>query len=206
MFPFAEQHVSSALTGMLNGATPLFATMVASLLHRQAPSRGVAAGLVLGIGGTILIGLPAIDQGHSTVLGIVMIFAALVSYGFALSMARPLQQKYGSAPVIWRAQGVGLVLTAPFGMRDLPAIHWSAGPLLSLLALGAFGTAIAYVLMGAAVGRFGAARASASLFMIPAVALALGVVVRHEQVAPLSVAGSFVCVTGAWLMQRARTH
>src|SRR5579862_4947169 len=24
MFPFAEQHVSSALTGMLNGATPLF--------------------------------------------------------------------------------------------------------------------------------------------------------------------------------------
>src|SRR6185436_2300095 len=25
MFPYAEQHVSSALTGMLNGATPLFA-------------------------------------------------------------------------------------------------------------------------------------------------------------------------------------
>src|SRR5262245_30440149 len=25
MFPFAEQHVSSALAGMLNGATPLFA-------------------------------------------------------------------------------------------------------------------------------------------------------------------------------------
>ena len=30
MFPFAEQHVSSALTGMLNGATPLFAAAVAS--------------------------------------------------------------------------------------------------------------------------------------------------------------------------------
>ena len=31
MFPHAEQHVSSAMTGMLNGATPLFATVVAAL-------------------------------------------------------------------------------------------------------------------------------------------------------------------------------
>src|SRR5215212_5942605 len=48
MFPFAEQHVSSALTGMLNGATPLFAAVVASLLARQAPSRRVALGLGVG--------------------------------------------------------------------------------------------------------------------------------------------------------------
>src|SRR6267143_5795272 len=30
MFPFAEQRVSSALTGMLNGANPLFTALVAS--------------------------------------------------------------------------------------------------------------------------------------------------------------------------------
>jgi hypothetical protein len=33
------------------------------------------------------------------------------------------------------------------------------------------------------------------------VALVLGVVVRGEQVALLSVAGAVVCVAGAWLMQ-----
>src|ERR1700686_2926676 len=38
MFPFAEQRVSSALTGMLNGANPLFTAVVASLLARRAPS------------------------------------------------------------------------------------------------------------------------------------------------------------------------
>ena len=32
MFPFAEQRVSSALTGMLNGAVPLFAAIVAAAL------------------------------------------------------------------------------------------------------------------------------------------------------------------------------
>ena len=40
MFPFAEQHVSSALTGMLNGATPLFVAAVASLIAHQLPQPG----------------------------------------------------------------------------------------------------------------------------------------------------------------------
>ena len=78
----------------------------------------------------------------------------MVSYGFALSIARALQQQYGAVPVIWRAQAVGLILTAPFGIPDVMAAHWTLIPLLSLLALGAFGTAIANVLMAMAAGRF----------------------------------------------------
>jgi drug/metabolite transporter (DMT)-like permease len=35
LFPFAEQHVSSSVTGMLNGATPLFVVTVASLMHKS---------------------------------------------------------------------------------------------------------------------------------------------------------------------------
>jgi drug/metabolite transporter (DMT)-like permease len=206
MFPFAEQRVSSALTGMLNGANPLFATLVASFIARRVPSRGVAAGLAVGLAGAVLMSVPAMNEGHSSTEGVGMILAALVSYGFALSVARSLQQKYGAVPVIWRAQAVGLVLTAPLGMPALIAAHWSIVPLLSLLALGAFGTAIANVLMASAAGRFGAARASGTTFLIPVVALVLGVVVRHEHVALLAVAGGLVCLTGAWLMKRASSH
>lgn len=43
MFPFAELHASSALTGMLNGANPLFTATVAAGIARRAPSRGVLA-------------------------------------------------------------------------------------------------------------------------------------------------------------------
>lgn len=203
MFPFAEQRVSSALTGMLNGANPLFATLVASYLLRRAPSRGVAQGLAVGLTGALLMALPAIDEGHSSAVGVGMILAALISYGFALSIARSLQQKYGAVPVIWRAQGVALILTAPLGIPDLLSAHWTIRPLLSLLALGAFGTAIANVLMASAAGHFGAARASGTTFLIPVVALVLGVAVLHEQVSLLSVAGGLVCLMGAWLMKRA---
>ena len=206
MFPFAEQRVSSALTGMLNGANPLFATLVACYLVRRAPSRGVALGLTVGMAGTALIALPAMNEGRSSGIGISMILAALVSYGVALSIARSLQQRYGAVPVIWRAQGVGLILTAPLGIPDLFTAHWSPVPLLSMLALGIFGTALANVAMASAAGRFGAARASGTTFLIPGVALLLGVLVRHEQVALVSVAGCLVCLTGAWVMKRAASH
>ena len=206
LFPFAEQRVSSALTGMLNGANPLFATLVASYIARRAPSAGVAAGLGVGMMGAALIAVPAMNEGHSSAVGVAMILAALVSYGFALSIARSLQQQYGAVPVIWRAQGVALILTAPLGIPDLIAAHWSILPVLSLLALGALGTALANVLMASAAGRFGAARASGTTFLIPVVALVLGVVLLHEKVALLSVAGCLVCLMGAWLMKRAASH
>jgi hypothetical protein len=44
----------------------------------------------------------------------------------------------------------------------------------------------------------------AATFLIPAVALVLGIVVRGERVALLSVIGGAVCVAGAWLMRRAQ--
>jgi drug/metabolite transporter (DMT)-like permease len=178
MFPLAEQRVSSAMTGMLNGANPLFATIVASFLARSMPSRGVVAGLATGLLGTVLIALPAVHEGESSTFGIILILLALVSYGIALSIARSLQLKYGGIPVIWRAQAVGLILTAPLGLPDAIRANWTLGPLLSMLALGAFGTAIANVLMAASAGRFGAARASSTTFLIPVVALVLGVVIR----------------------------
>jgi len=77
-------------------------------------------------------------------------------------------------------------------------------PLLCLLTLGALGTGVAYGLITVAAGRLGATRASANNFIIPPMALLLGVMVRGEHVPLLAIAGAAVCVTGAWVMQRAR--
>lgn len=205
MFPHAEERVSSAVTGMLNGAGPLLVAIVTSTLTRKLPSRNVAAGLTVGVAGAVLIALPAIHEGRSSTAGVLLILAALVSYAFALSIAQPLQHKYGALPVIWRAQAVAMVLTAPLGVPELLDAHWTRGPLLSILILGAFGTGIAFVLMATAAGRVGPTRASATVFLIPGVALLLGVLVRNESVALLSVIGCVVCVAGALLMRRAQS-
>jgi len=207
MFPFAEQHVSSALTGMLNGATPLFAAAVAAGLARRMPPPAVLVGIAVGFTGAILIALPGMAAAENVAgqtRGVLLILVALVSYGFAINLARPLQQRNGALPVIWRALGIALIATAPLGVPAVLEAHWSARPVAALLTLGAFGTAIAYVMAATAAGRMGATTASATTFLMPVVALALGIGVRHEQIAPLSVVGAAVCLAGAWMIRQAR--
>jgi drug/metabolite transporter (DMT)-like permease len=202
MFPHAEQHVSSALTGMLNGAIPLIATGVAAGIARRAPSRAVLFGLAVGSGGAVLMALPGLHAGGSSAHGVVLIAAALVSYGIAINLARPLQQRNGALPVVWRSVAVAMVLTAPLGVPAVLSARWSALPLLAIFALGFLGTAVANAIMAVAAGRLGPTRASTTAFFMPVVALALGVVVRGERVPAIAIAGVALCLTGAWLVRQ----
>jgi drug/metabolite transporter (DMT)-like permease len=202
LFPFAEQRISSAIAGMLNGAVPLSTAIIATLIARKLPPRGVLIGLGIGLVGVVLMAIPDLGAASSAA-GVAMVTIACISYGFAPNIARPLQQKYGALPVIWRAQMVAMALTFPFGIGDVMQAHWSLTPVLSLLALGALGTGIAHVVMTTASGKLGATRSSAAAFLIPPIALLLGVLVRHEHVAGIALVGGALCILGAWVMRRA---
>ncbi len=203
LFPFAEQHVSSSVTGMLNGATPIFVTTVAAFMAHRLPRRQAIVGLAIGFLGVVLIALPS-GGGDNSWFGIMLIFIALVFYGFALNVAVPLQQKYGSIPLMWRVQGVAFLLVAPFGVASLGDVHFTWSAFWAMVALGTLGTALAYVTMAANAGRLGSSRASASVYLIPVVSLLLGSLVRHESVAVLSVVGCAVALLGAYLATSTR--
>jgi drug/metabolite transporter (DMT)-like permease len=201
MFPHAEQWISSALTGMLNGTVPLFATAVAAVLHRRWPPAMVAVGIAAGLSGGVLMAWPGLGVGGNSALGIVLVIAACVSYGFAVNLARPLQQRNGALPVVWRAQLVALILTAPLGLPRALHGQWTPRAVLSLLALGALGTCVANVLATIAAGRLGATSASVTAYFIPVVALLLGVLVRNEHVALLSLIGGAISLVAAWVVR-----
>ena len=50
-----------------------------------------------------------------------MLLAAVMCYGVAINMAAPLQQRYGSSPVMARMLALAAVWTAPFGLASIPA-------------------------------------------------------------------------------------
>ena len=205
LFPFAEERVSSSVTGMLNGATPIFVTAVAAFLARRLPRWQQLAGLAVGFAGVVLIALPAGSSSGNEWSGILMILVALVFYGFALNLAVPLQQRYGSLPLMWRVQAVALVLTLPLGLTQVGKVHFTWSALFAMLALGSLGTALAYVAMANNAGRLGSSRASASIYLIPVVSLLLGALVRHESVEVLSVVGCAVALAGAFIATRPST-
>lgn len=204
LFPYAEQRISSALAGMLNGAVPLFATTVAALIAGRVPDRPIVIGLAVGMSGVVLVALPNLSAGGASMDGVLLVLLAVTLYGIAINVARPLQMEYGALPVLVRALGLAAMLTAPLGVPEVVHGNWSLSPFLSLVALGMLGTGIAYVLGTVAAGRLGAARASSSIFITSPVALLLGIALRHEQVSLLSILGAITCVAGAVLIRRPR--
>jgi drug/metabolite transporter (DMT)-like permease len=161
-------------------------------------------GLGVGFVGVVAIALPTLGEGSSSAAGIGLIFIALACYGFALDLAAPLQQQYGSLPVLWNAQFVALVLVIPFAIPSVDDVQFAWKPFLMIGALGVFGTALAYVVMAANAGRFGSTRASVTTYLIPVVSLILGAVILDESVAVLSIIGCAITLWGAWLAGRQR--
>lgn len=198
LFPFAEQSVSSSVTGMLNGATPIFVTTVAAVMVRRMPRTRQLVGLAVGFTGVVLIALPS-GGGENSWGGIGLIFIALVFYGFALNVAVPLQQKYGALATMWRVQAVAFVLTAPLTVGSYDEVEFAWKPFAAMVGLGVLGTALAYVMMADNAGRLGSSRASASVYLIPVVSLLLGALVRGESVEVLSVLGCAVALAGAYV-------
>jgi drug/metabolite transporter (DMT)-like permease len=203
LFPVAEQWLSSAVAGMLNGAVPLVAAAIASLFLRRLPGRNQIAGLLVGFLGVVAISLPSVQAGSRTALGVALVLLAVLSYGFAGNFVVPMQQRYGSLPVVWRAQLAGLVFTAPYALIGVPDSSFAWRPVGAVMVLGALGTGLAFVAAGTLFGRVGATRGSVIGYLIPVVALVLGVLVRDENVAALAVGGLALVLGGAWLTSRA---
>jgi drug/metabolite transporter (DMT)-like permease len=202
LFPLAQQHVDSALAGMLNALVPIFAALIAAVLLRRMPGPYQAAGLVIGVTGAVLISQPAIDQGGSTAWGVLLIGVATFNYGLSINLAVPLQQVYGGPAVMARALGIASLVTLPFAVGGFADASLRLTPVLAMATLGIVGTGVAFAAMALLVGRVGPTRGGVAIFFIPIVSIVLGVAVRAETVVAVQLAGTGLVLLGAALASR----
>lgn len=209
LFPVAQQWIDSSVAGMINGAMPLTVAAWSAMLLGRLPGRAQAVGLLVGFAGIVAIAVPELPLGRLatsgtslTALGTGLVFLATVLYGLAANLAVPLQQRYGALAVLLRAQGVALVVIAPFGLAALPGSRFALGPALAMVPLGVLGTGLAFVLMATLIGRVGGPRGSIAIYFVPVVAMLLGVIALGETIHPLAIAGTGLVLIGAWRTSR----
>ena len=205
IFPVAQQWVDSSVAGMLNGAVPIMAAAWATLLLRHLPGWRQLVGIGVGFVGVVAISAPELADSSATAFGSMLVILAVVFYGLSTNLVVPLQQKYGSLPVLFNAQLAALVIVIPFGLLQIPGSTWAWPSALAMIPLGALGTGLAFVLMATLVGRVGGPRGSISIYFVPVVAIILGVVVRGDTVEPAAIAGTALVLVGAWIASRRDT-
>jgi drug/metabolite transporter (DMT)-like permease len=180
LLSYAEQTLSSSLTGLLVAGVPFVAALAARLAgeeERLTPVR--LLGMGLGVAGiAVLLGLDVEGVGLVPVLAV-----GLVVLGYATApmvVSRALPEVPGVA-----ASSVALVVTAvvyaPFAVPQLAeAVRAPAPALLSVAALGVLCTAVALALFFALIREVGPQRALVITFLNPAVAVLLGVLLLDE--------------------------
>ncbi|MBB3083008.1 DMT family transporter [Geodermatophilus sabuli] len=180
LLSYAEQTLSSSLTGLLVAGVPFVAALAARLAgeeERLTPVR--LAGMGLGVVGiAVLLGLDVEGLALPPLLAV-----ALVVVGYATApmiVSRKLPDVPGVA-----ASAIALTVTAvvyaPFAAPQLDEAVWApADALLSVLALGVLCTAVALALFFALIREVGPQRALVITFLNPAVAVLLGVLLLDE--------------------------
>ncbi|MCY4367850.1 MAG: DMT family transporter [bacterium] len=203
--PISQQHIDSALAGMINSLIPIFAASIAMVFLREVPAIRQIGGLLLGLVGAASLALPAASQSSAAAWGVLLAVVAAVLYGLGLTLTIPLQQRYGGPAVMLRVLGVSAVATAPFGIAGLWNSSWETTPVAAVTVLGFLNTGIGFLLMVGFAGRVGPTRAGVAIYFLPIVAIALGIVFRSEVVLPIQWAGTGLVLLGAFLVSR-REH
>lgn len=200
-FPIAQDlGVATSVVGMLNGAMPLLTTFFASLLLQRAPGPRQVFGVVIGFAGLIAISAPELAGVDATAIGVAIILATMAVGSLLVSVLVPMQQRYGALPVLRRTLAIALVVTLPFAAVGLPRSSFEPLSIAAMLPLGILSTGLAFVLWTTLVGRTGASRGSVVSYLVPVVAIILGVAVLAETVTPVALLGAALVLVGAWLV------
>lgn len=200
LYPLAEQSVSSAITGMMNGGLPVVVAVVTAIWVRVIPSPRRILAVLVGFSGIALIAVPSIQDGSTAdAKGILLLLLALLSYAVAINLARPLQAIYSPAALMLNVELVACVFSLPYGLWGFSQSTFAWPALGALALLGVLGTGFAFVLFALLTKRTGAVRSMIPTYFTPIVGTILGKLFNNEPIMLLSIVGMFIVIVGAWL-------
>jgi drug/metabolite transporter (DMT)-like permease len=205
MLAWGEQRITSALTAVLNASTPLFTAIAGFLYLRTRLERRGVIGLLVGIAGVaVAAGVGGADLADSSIAGSAAAVAAGACYGFALTYASKHQMQVSALVAATGQLTAGAVLLVPvaIGTSIASGIELDARRVASIVLLGAVGTGLAYLIYYRSVAELGPTTTSLVTYMIPVIAVAVGVVVLDEAFHLRVVVGGVMIVLGIALVQR----
>jgi drug/metabolite transporter (DMT)-like permease len=89
-------------------------------------------GIGVGFIGVIFVSLPSIGEGSSETFGVLLVVLATVCYGFAVTLAGPMQQRYGSVNLTAKVLALATIWTTPYGLWQIGDASWGLGPVLAV--------------------------------------------------------------------------
>ena len=206
LFAVAEQTVNSSTAGIINATTPLWTVLLAlAIRHQKTVTSWQVAGLFVGFIGAVLIFTPWSTTAGLTSAGALECLAASVSYAVSYVYMDKFLARRGIGPVVLSACQLGaaaVMLAIALAVTGVRTPHVTVVSVAAIAVLGVVGTGFAYVLNYQVITSEGATVASTVTYLLPVVAIFLGVVVLSETITVSALVGIALVLAGVALTRR----
>jgi drug/metabolite transporter (DMT)-like permease len=201
---FAEQRLSSSLTGLLIAGVPL----VGALLARFGPNRERLGGrrltgLLVGLAGVgALVGFEA---GAGDARAIMAVALTVLGYAVGPAILSRTLSDLPSLGVVAASLAIATVVYLPPGIIEAPGAWPSAKVTLAVLGLAVLCTAIAFLVFFQLIAEVGPVRSTVITYVNPAVAVLLGVLILDEAFTSATAVGFVLILLGSVLATSRKT-
>jgi drug/metabolite transporter (DMT)-like permease len=178
-FTFAQTHIESGITGVLNSLTPVFTFVLGVLLFGMKFEKNKLIGLIVALtGAIILVAFDKAPGGESNLLYALPLFAATMSYATSANLVKKYLQN--AHPLAMGAVGFSFIgipsiiylFTTDFLTHS--ADEYFSISLFSIIALSFFGTVVASIGYYTLIQRTDPIFGSLVTYLIPIIAIAIG--------------------------------
>lgn len=208
LFAYGEERVSSIVAGIWNATTALWVLPFAVLVFRTEKFTARATfGLSIGFVGVLIV-LGFWEAEGSSLIGQLMCGAAALCYGVAIPYIKRFVTGRSEASgvalatvqVIIAAVSSTIAALVLSGPPPMPTT-WGWDVIASILALGVFGSGIAFALNMRVIKIAGASTAAYVTYLVPLVAVVLGILVLDESLTWNLPMGALIVLAGVAISQ-----
>jgi drug/metabolite transporter (DMT)-like permease len=203
----AEHTLDAGTTAMIVGIGPILIALGAGLFLGEGIPRWLAIGAGVAFLGVILIGIGTSlgSEGDRPIepIGVVWAVVAAVVYAVGVLAQKPMAGRLPASQITLIGCVIGLIACLPFtgqlisSLATAPTESW-----IGIVYLGIVPTALAFTTWGYALGRMPAGQLGVTTYVVPPLAIVMGLIFFGEVPAALAIAGGVVSLIGVALSRR----
>ncbi len=206
LFAYAQTHVTSALASIINAVTPIATVVVMLIAFRSEKLKPhVIVGLLIGLVGVLVVLGVWRGFGENEPLAILALLLAVTCYGIGTPYVRKYITPLGLSTEVSVFGQIGTAAITLLPVYLVSGQYFTSTPTLqalgAVLAIGALGSGVAYLLYYKVLAVVGSAIASSVTYITPIIAVILGVLVLNEQLKWYEPLGGLIVILGAAVSQ-----